>query len=161
MVQAVRRTKPIQIQSFRFSILRKFISTQYSIVPREVLIDFKVVNSDAASYVGRPVRSVLESAAAAKKAKHRQACADRRADFTPFVCTTDGAIHREGLHFLRRLSARLSLKWELSYSRGWAMNFVRTRMSLAILRASVHCLRGARRKFFSLTADSAAAMALF
>ena len=44
---------------------------------REVLIDFKVVNSDAASYVGRPVRSVLESAAAAKKAKHRQACADR------------------------------------------------------------------------------------
>ena len=127
-----------------------------------MLIDFKVVDSDAASYVGRPVRSVLESAAAAKKAKHRQACADRRAraDFRPFVCTTDGAIHREGMHFLRRLSARLSLKWELSY-RGRAMNFVRTRMSLAILRASVHCLRGARRKFFSLTADSAAAMALF
>ena len=104
---------------------------------REVLIDFKVVNSDAASYVGRPVRSVLESAAAAKKAKHRQACADRRADFTSFVCTTDGAIHREGMHFLRRLSARLSLKWELSYSRAMHMNFVRTRMSLASLRALI------------------------
>ena len=125
---------------------------------RDVLLDFKVVNTDAASYIHRPVRSVLESAAAQKKAKHKQACAERRADFTPFICSTDGAIHREGQHFLRRLSARLASKWEMSYSR--AMGFVNMRLSLAILRASVHCLRGARRKFFSLSNDSGAAIAL-
>ena len=125
---------------------------------KQLMIDFKVVNTDAASYVGRSVRSVLESAAAGKKAKHKQACADRRADFTPFVCSTDGAIHREGQHFLRRLSARLSAKWEMPYAR--AMNFLRTRMSLAILRATVQCLRGARRKFFAMSPDSGAAIAL-
>ena len=93
-----------------------------------------------------------------KKAKNKQACAERRADFTPFICSTDGAIHHEGQHFLRRLSARLASKWEMSYSR--AMGFVNMRLSLAILRASVHCLRGARRKFFSLSNDSGAAIAL-
>ena len=31
------------------------------------VLDFKVVNTDASSYVNRPVRSVLESAATAKK----------------------------------------------------------------------------------------------
>ena len=77
---------------------------------REVLFDFKVVNTDAASYIHRPVRAVLESAAAQKKAKHKQAYAERRADFTPFICSTDGAIRREGQHFLWRLSARLTSK---------------------------------------------------
>ena len=89
---------------------------------REVLFDFKVVNTDAASYVHRPVRAVLESAAVQKKAKHEQACAERRADFTPFICSTDGAIRHEGQHFLRHLSARLASKWEMAYSR--AMSFV-------------------------------------
>ena len=112
----------------------------------DVLLDFKVVNTDASSYVNRPVRSVLESAATAKKIKHKQACADRRADFNPFVCSTDGAVHREGQHFLRRLAARLATKWEMPYAR--VMNFVRTRLSIAILRATGHCVRGARRKFF-------------
>ena len=109
--------------------------------------------------VNRPVRSVLESAATAKKIKHKQACADRRADFTPFVCSTDGAVHREGQHFLRRLAARLATKWEMPYAR--VMNFVRTRLSIAILRATGHCVRGARRKFFSLSTDGGLAVALF
>ena len=104
-------------------------------------------------------RSVLESAATAKKIKHKQACADRRADFTPFVCSTDGAVHREGQHFLRRLAARLATKWEMPYAR--VMNFVRTRLSIAILRATGHCVRGARRKFFSLSTDGGLAVALF
>ena len=88
-----------------------------------------------------------------------QACADRRADFTPFVCSTDGAVHREGQHFLRRLAARLATKWEMPYAR--VMNFVRTRLSIAILRATGHCVRGARRKFFSLSTDGGLAVALF
>ena len=74
----------------------------------QVMFDFKIVNTDAYSYVNRPVRAVLESAAAMKRSKHKEACADRRADFTPFVCSTDGAIHREGQHFLKRLAARLA-----------------------------------------------------
>ena len=42
-------------------------------------------------------------------------------------------------------------KWQLSYSR--AMNFVRTRLALAVLMATFRCVRGARRQFFSLSTD--------
>ena len=111
-----------------------------------VLLDFKAVNTDASSYINRPVRSALESAATAKKIKHKQACADCRADFTPSVCSTDGAVHREGQHFLRRLAARLATKSEMPYAR--VMNFLRTRLSIVILRATGHCVRGPRKKFF-------------
>ena len=82
----------------------------------QVLFDFKIVNTDAHSYVNRSVRAALESAAAMKRSKHKEACADRRADFTSFVCSTDGAIHREGQHFLKRLAARLATKWDMAYS---------------------------------------------
>ena len=88
-----------------------------------VLLDLKIVNTDAHSYVNLPVRIVLESAAAMKRSKQKEACEDRRADFTTFVCSTDGAIHCEGQHFLKRLAAHLATKWDLSYS--CVMSFVR------------------------------------
>ena len=68
------------------------------------------------------------------------------------------AIYREGQHFLERLATRLATKWDMAYSR--VMSFVRQRMSIAILRASTHCIWGASREFFSLTPESGAAMAL-
>ena len=62
----------------------------------------------------RSVKAVLESTAAAKKTKHRLACNDRRADFSPFVCSSDGAVHREGVHVMKKVAARLA---EKSYRR--------------------------------------------
>ena len=82
----------------------------------EALFDFRVVNTDAQSYASRPVAAVLETVAKAKKAKHHQVCIERRADFTPFVVSTDGVLHREAEHFLKRLAARLSAKWQKPYS---------------------------------------------
>ena len=124
----------------------------------EALLDVRVVNTDAQSYVTRPVVAVLESIARAKKAKHHQACMDRRADFTPFIVSTDGVIHREAEHFLKRLAARLADKWMTPY--GQVMYFIRARLSLATLRATVHCVRGARKKMASLYMDDGAAMSL-
>ena len=146
------------------------------------IVDHKVVNADASPYINRPARSVLESAATAKKNQHKQACADCQADFTPLVCSTDGATHREGQHFLRRLAARLATKWEVPLASneaqplliwwrrdfpsspyqlpsnpvvtistrvgpgsrqempyGRVMDFVWTRLSMAIIRATGHC----------------------
>ena len=125
----------------------------------EALLDCRIVNTDTRSYAHRSVKSVLESTAASKKAKHRQACIDRWADFKPFVCSYDGAIHREGTHFLKRVAARLVAKWSSHYSQ--TMSFVRQRLSVAILRASVHCVRGARRKLAPLYLDDGAALPLF
>ena len=83
---------------------------------------------------------------------------DRRADFTPFIVSTDGVIHREAEHFLKRLAARLADKWMTPY--GQVMYFIRARLSLATLRATVHCVRGARKKMASLHMDDGAAMSL-
>ena len=116
------------------------------------------MNTDAQSYAHRSVKSALESTAAAKETKHRQACSDRRADFIPFVCSCDGAIHREGVHVLKRVAAKLAAKWSSCYSQ--TMSFVRQRMSVAILRASVHCVRGARKKLAPLHLDDEAALPL-
>ena len=125
----------------------------------EALFDFRVCNADAQSYVNRHVTAVLDSLARAKKNKHQEACWERRADFTPFVVTTDGVLQREGEHFIKRLAARLADKWTKPYSK--TMNFVRTQLSLLILRATNHCLRGARRKLSALHFEDGAALPLF
>ena len=124
----------------------------------EALFDFRVVNTDAQSYASRPVAAVLETVAKAKKAKHHQACIERRADFTPFVVSTDGVLHREAEHFLKRLAARLSAKWQKPYSQ--TMYFVSVCLFVAILWATVHCLRGARRKMHGLFLEDGATMSL-
>ena len=73
----------------------------------------------------------------------------RRADFTPFIVSMDGVIHREAEHFLKRLAARLADKWLTPY--GQVMYFIRARLSLATLRATVHCVRGNARRWPAYT----------
>ena len=106
-----------------------------------------------------PFKAALESTTAAKKTKHRQACNDRRADFSPFVCANDEAVHREGVHVIKRVAAQLAAKWGSNYSR--PMFFVQQRLSVAILRASLHCVWGARKKLAPFHLDKAAALPLF
>jgi len=49
---------------------------------------------------------------------------------------------------LKRLAEQLAMKWEKSY--GVVMGWVRTRLSFAILRATMLCVRGSRTKWRSL-----------
>ena len=97
-------------------------------------LTFVFVTLTPKSYANRPVTAVLDSLAKSKKAKHRQSCWERRADFTPFTVSTDGVIQRVGNHFLKRLASRLSEKWSEQYSE--TMNFVRTH---AVLLSDSSC----------------------
>ena len=83
---------------------------------RMALFDVRVTDTDAASYVTQPVRSVLAKAETDKKKKYGAACELRRASFTPLVVSVDGALGRESNAFLNRLSATLATKWDRSYS---------------------------------------------
>ena len=63
-------------------------------------------------------------------------------DFTPLVVATTGGIGPEGSMTLKRLAWRLAEKKEMHISlvAGW----LRCRLSFALLRATLVCLRGSR-----------------
>ena len=65
--------------------------------------------------------------------------------FTPFVVSVDGLLHREANHSMKRIAASLATKWEKSYSE--TVSFVRTRLSFAVLRSASLCLRSSRVKW--------------
>ena len=88
----------------------------------------------------RTTVAVLSTAEQEKKRKYNGAAEARQASFTPFVVSTDGMLGREANFLLKRLTQRISMKWDkpLGQITGW----LRTRLSFAILRATNHCLRG-------------------
>ena len=114
----------------------------------EALFDIRVVDTDARSYCARTPHAVLCSAEAEKKRKYMQACLDRHATFTPLCVSVDGMLGSEAEFFIKRLGDFLSAKWERPYS--VVIGWVRARLSFAILRAALLCVRGSRTKWRSL-----------
>ena len=88
---------------------------------------------------------MLRAAEGEKKKKYMAACEARHILFTPICCSVDGIFNSEAEVFLKRASENLSSKWRKSYSE--IMGWVRTRMSFAILRSSILCLRGSHTKW--------------
>ena len=70
------------------------------------------------------------------------------ASFTPVVFTVDGAIGNEAKTLVATIANSLSEKWDKNYSK--VMGWLRTRLSFALLRATVWCLRGSRRTWRSM-----------
>ena len=58
--------------------------------------------------------------------------------------SVDGMMGHEAAMFLKRIADFLSAKWETDY--GLVMGWIRTRLSFAILRATLLCIRGCRTK---------------
>ena len=60
--------------------------------------------------------------------------------FTPICCLVDGMFANEAQVFLIAVAERLMMKYKRTY--GEVMGWIRTRMSFAIFRSSILCLRG-------------------
>ena len=116
-----------------------------------VFFDIRVSDTGAISYLNRSPMSVLHSAEVEKKSKYSDACQERHMSFTPLVVSVDGMLAPEFTDFLRRIGEALSTKWEKPYSK--TMNWVKCRLSFAMLRASSVCFRGTRTKWRSLGSD--------
>ena len=95
--------------------------------------------------------SVLHSAEVEKKTKNSDACQERHMSFTTPVVSVDGMLAPEFASFLRKIGEALSTKWEKPYSK--TKNWVKCRLSFAVLRASSVCFRGTRTKWRSLGSD--------
>ncbi|KAL5506022.1 hypothetical protein EMCRGX_G007585 [Ephydatia muelleri] len=81
-----------------------------------VLLDVRVIDTDAQSYASRTVDAVLCSAEQEKKRKYSAAVEDRRASFTPFVVSVDGVLGHDAQHLMKRLCDQIAVKWEKSHS---------------------------------------------
>ena len=111
------------------------------------MFDVQVTDSDAASYVDRPVSSVLATAEEEKR-KYLPAAQLRHA-FNPFVVSIDGALGHEALMFLQWLSDRLASSWVKGYS--YVFPWVRVHLAFTIIQATSLCLHGSHVRWRSAT----------
>ena len=63
------------------------------------------------------------------------------ASFTPLVLSASGGFAKEATNFYKRLASLLADKWDQPYSQ--TMNWLRCRISFALLRSAIQCIRGA------------------
>ena len=87
----------------------------------EALFDIRVVDTDAQSYLRHAPNKVLLNAEVEKKNKYAEACAAKRAYFTPLCFFVDGLVGSESNCFLKWMACRLSSWWDRSYADvlGW------------------------------------------
>ena len=113
------------------------------------LFDIRVIDSDAPSYLDRSPEAVLKSAEREKKSKYNLACERRHASFTPLCLMVDGLLAPEMSVFVKHLSDRLASKWDVSYTT--ILYWIRSRLSIALVRATNLCVRGSRAKWRGLS----------
>ena len=108
------------------------------------IFDVRVTNLDGGAQRGKDAATMLAKHELEKKKKHLDRCIAGRCQFTPLVFSCDGMMGIEAEAATKRLASTLSKKWQRSYSQLCA--YVRSRLSLALIRGMSLCLRGCRDK---------------
>ena len=109
---------------------------------RSTIFDVQITDTDSKSYGNTASDKLLERFAQLKRDKYEEACLERRKDFTPLCYSVDGMACKAARAAEKRLASLLSVKWDRQYSE--MVNFVRTRMSLAVVRSNTLLLRSER-----------------
>ena len=122
----------------------------------EALFDIRIIDTDAQSYLGRSPTQVISVTDNEKKMKYLDAAAALRAHFIPLCFSVDGVAGSEAVSFLKRLAYCLSARWERSYAD--IMYWICARLSFAILRATVLCVRGSHTRWRCLDLEDGASI---
>ena len=112
---------------------------------RQAYFDIKVVSPFARSYAHMSPAAMFNQAEKAKMREYKERiCNVEHGDFNPLVFTCAGGIAPQSNAVLKRLAEQLSEKKEIPRSvvSGW----LRCRLSFAILRTTLLCVRATRRK---------------
>ena len=126
------------------------------------IFDVRVTDTDAPYHRGQAPHKILAKQEREKKDKYVDACLARRRTFTPLVFSVDGLRGGEASAATKRLASRLSAKWKRTYSE--VCGFVRSRLSITLVRTTSLCLRGARyptARANHATWDSGAGLSLY
>ena len=105
--------------------------------------DVKVFHADAPSYKSKLPTSLFELHERRKRLEYEERIVNvDRGSFTPLVFTTTGAAGPMAERFLQRLAGKLTEKDGSKYS--VTMAWLRCRLSFALLRGAILCVRGSR-----------------
>ena len=132
-------------------------STQYSIT-----LDVRITDTDQPSDCNSAPSKVLLRHEKEKKDKYGAHCIARRRTFTPLVFSIDGLLGKEATAASKRLATSLASKWKRSYSE--VCGYIRSRLSIALIRSSSHCLRAERtptHRFHTPMWDSGTGLGLY
>ena len=106
------------------------------------IFDVRVTDVDNPSQRTQDPGKVIKRHEKEKKSKYLDLCLARRRSFTPLVFSVDGLRGTEADAASKRISMLLSKKWKKQYSE--VCGYVRSRMSISLVRATSLCLRGVR-----------------
>jgi hypothetical protein len=106
------------------------------------IFDVRITDTDQPSNRNTAPTKVLLRHEKEKKDKYGALCIERRRTFTPLVFSVDGLLGKEAKAASKRLATSLAAKWKRSYSE--ICGFIRSRISIALLRSSSRCLRADR-----------------
>ena len=115
---------------------------------RQAYFDVKVVSPFARSYSNLTTAALYSKAEKAKIAEYGERIRQvEHGDFTPLVFTCSGGLAPQSSMMVKRLAEKLSTKQNLSYSvvSGW----LHCRLSFALLRTTLRCVRGTRSRRFN------------
>ena len=112
-------------------------------VRQDTYFDVRVFHPNAPSNRTRSLSAVYKRHEDEKKRTYSQRVLDiEHGVFTPLVLSTTGGMAREAQTFYKRLADMLSRKRDLPYSS--LMGWLRCKLSFAILRSAIMCIRGSR-----------------
>jgi len=109
---------------------------------RPTIFDMRITDTEARSYRNKDYDKVLADHEKEKKRKYLQVCLEQRKNFTPMVYSVDGIAGREARHAEKHLATMLAEKWKRPYPQ--MVCYVRTRMTLAVVKANSLLIRGSR-----------------
>ena len=123
---------------------------------RQAFFDIRVISPYAGSYLRQSHKQMYHEAEQVKIRQYKARINNvEHSDFTPLVFTTAGGFGPQSQLFLKRITQRLSeiKDQHPSLTAGW----LRCRFSFALLRTTLVCLRGTRKrkKFMSPSSEEA------
>ena len=110
---------------------------------QDAFFDVRVFHPNASSNRAPTMAAAYRKHETTKKREYAERVREvERAVFTPLVLSTTGGMGREAATFYKRLADGISRKEGKQYS--VIMGWIRCRLSFAILRSAILCIRGSR-----------------
>ena len=105
--------------------------------------DLRITHVNSSSQKDKPTSTVFKSHETAKKREYLERVIEiEHGTFTPLVFGTNGGMGTECQKFMKQLCASISEKTDESYVD--VCNWLRTRISVDILKSAIMCVRGSR-----------------